>query len=91
MVIDLKAARQDPETFRAALARRGAAADFDALLAADGHWRALTTRAEALRAAQRGSSKGKPTPEQIAELRVLRAELEQAQADLAVEATQRRR
>jgi tRNA synthetase class II core domain (G, H, P, S and T) len=28
-VIDLKAARKDPDDFRAALARRGAAADFD--------------------------------------------------------------
>jgi seryl-tRNA synthetase len=88
-VIDLKAARQDPETFRAALDRRGAAADFDALLTADGRWRALTTRAEALRAAQRSSSKGKPTPEQIEELRALRDELEQAQAELAA-ATQER-
>jgi seryl-tRNA synthetase len=90
-VIDLKAARQDPETFRAALARRDAAADFDALLAADSHWRSLTTRAEALRSAQRGSSRGKPTPEQIEELRALRDELEQAQADQAVAAQERDR
>ena len=34
-MIDLKAARQDPDRYRAALARRGAAKDFDALLAAD--------------------------------------------------------
>ncbi len=68
-MIDLKAARQDPDTFRAALARRGAAEDFDALLAADASWRSLTERAEALRAAQKSSSKGKPTPEQIEQLR----------------------
>ena len=35
-MIDLKAARKDPERFRAALDRRGAGADFDALLAAAG-------------------------------------------------------
>jgi len=88
-VIDLKAARQDPQTFRAALARRGAAADFDALLAADASWRSLTERAEALRAAQRSSSKGKPTPEQIEQLRALREELDQAQEELSEAARQR--
>jgi seryl-tRNA synthetase len=88
-VIDLKAARQDPETFRAALARRGAAADFDALLDADTRWRSLTARAEALRAAQKSSSKGKPTPAEIEQLRGLRDELAAAQEDLAA-ATQQR-
>jgi seryl-tRNA synthetase len=88
-VIDLKAARQDPDMFRAALARRGAAEDFDALLAADASWRTLTERAEALRAAQKSSSKGKPTPEQIEQLRQLKDELDQAQAELAAAARQR--
>jgi seryl-tRNA synthetase len=88
-VIDLKAARQDPDMFRAALARRGAAEDFDALLAADASWRSLTERAEALRAAQKSSSKGKPTPEQIEQLRQLKDELDQAQEDLASAARQR--
>jgi seryl-tRNA synthetase len=88
-VIDLKAARQDPDTFRSALARRGAAEDFDALLAADASWRSLTERAETLRAAQRSSSKGKPGPEEIERLRQLRDELDQAQAELAAAAQQR--
>ncbi len=88
-MIDLKAARQDPETYRAALARRGAAADFDALLAADARWRSLTERSEALRAAQKSASKGKPSPEEIEQLRTVRAELDQAQEELA-EAAQAR-
>jgi seryl-tRNA synthetase len=88
-VIDLKAARQDPDSFRAALARRGAAEDFDALLATDASWRSLTERAEALRAAQKSSSKGKPTPDQIEQLRQLKDELDQAQAELATAAQQR--
>ncbi len=88
-VIDLKAARQDPQTYRAALARRGAADDFDALLAADASWRSLTERAEALRAAQRSSSKGKPTPEQIERLRALKEELDQAQEELGAAAQRR--
>jgi len=74
---------------RAALARRGAADDFDALLAADTRWRSLTERAETLRAAQKSSSKGKPTPEQIEQLRQLRAELDQAQDQLTAAAQQR--
>ncbi|HTX82718.1 MAG TPA: aminoacyl--tRNA ligase-related protein, partial [Streptosporangiaceae bacterium] len=88
-MIDLKAARQDPETYRAALARRGAGEDFDALLAADATWRALTERTEALRAAQKSSSKGKPTPEQIEQLRQLRDELAEAQGELDVAAARR--
>ena len=88
-MIDLKAARQDPDAARAALARRGAAEDFDALLAADARWRSLTERAETLRAAQRSSSRGKPTPEQIEQLRQLREELDQAQGELTA-ATQQR-
>jgi seryl-tRNA synthetase len=80
-VIDLRAARQDPDRFRAALARRGAADDFDALLAADREWRQLTERAEALRAAQKRSSRGTPpTPEEIDDLRRLKEELAAAEA-----------
>ena len=48
-MIDLRAARADPERFRAALARKGAAERFDALLAADERWRALVPRVEELR------------------------------------------
>ncbi len=82
-MIDLKAARQEPDRYRAALARRGAAADFDALLKVDTQWRELTVRAESLRADQKKSSKGgPPTPEQRDELKRLAAELTQAQADL---------
>ncbi len=78
-MIDLKAARQEPDRFRTALARRGAAADFDALLAADASWREHTERAEALRAAQKRTSKGKPPgPAEITELRQLKEELTQA-------------
>jgi seryl-tRNA synthetase len=83
-VIDLKAARQEPERYRAALARRGAARDFDALLAADTRWRELTERAETLRAAQKKSSKGGPPgPDELAELRRLAAEFSAATEELA--------
>jgi seryl-tRNA synthetase len=88
-VIDLKAARKDPDFFRAALARRGAAAEFDALLAVDASWRELTERAEALRARQKRSSKGAPSEAELAELRQLREELAEAQAELAKAETER--
>src|SRR5689334_15119375 len=65
-VIDLKAARQDPDRYREALRRRGAADDLDALLAADARWREHTERAEGLRATQKKSSRGRPpSPEEI--------------------------
>jgi seryl-tRNA synthetase len=80
-MIDLRAARNDPETFRAALARRGAAEAFDELLAADERWRALVPRVDELRARQKLD--GKPTPEQLERLRGLKEELRAAEDELA--------
>ena len=88
-MIDLKAARQEPDRYRAALARRGAAKDFDALLAADARWREHTERAETLRAAQKRSSRGKPSPDQLAELRQLAAEFAAATEEQAHAARER--
>ena len=80
-MIDLKAARSDPDGFRAALARKGAAEAFDALLAADESWRALVPRVDDLRSRQK--LKGKPTPEQLTELAALKDELKAAEEELA--------
>jgi seryl-tRNA synthetase len=88
-VIDLKTARQEPDRYRAALARRGAADDLDALLAADTRWREYTERAESLRAQQKRSSRGKPSPEELAELRGLAAELDAAAQQQAQAAAER--
>jgi len=88
-VIDLKAARQEPDRYRAALARRGAEKDFDALLAADASWREHTERAERLRAEQKRSSKGKPGPDELAELRRLAAEFAAATEEQAHVARER--
>jgi len=88
-VIDLKAARQEPDRYRAALARRGAEKDFDALLAADARWREHTERAESLRAEQKRSSKGKPGPDELAELRRLAAEFAAATEEQAHAARER--
>jgi seryl-tRNA synthetase len=80
-VIDIKAARNDPETWRAALARKGAAEEFDALLEADRARRALLPQVEGLKARQK--LKSKPTPEQLEELKAVKAELERFQGELA--------
>ena len=80
-MIDLKAARSDPDGYRAALARKGAAEAFDALLAADECWRALVPRVDELRAATK--LKGRPTPEQQAELLHVKEQLRAAEEELA--------
>jgi seryl-tRNA synthetase len=56
-VLDVKAIREDPEPFRAGLARRNLASAVDELLAADERRRQLTTRVEELRAEQNRASK----------------------------------
>ncbi|MEY9967546.1 seryl-tRNA synthetase [Streptacidiphilus sp. MAP12-16] len=86
-VIDLKAARQEPDTFRAALARRGAADDFDALLAVDATWRELTERVDQLRS--QNKPKGTPTSEQIAQLKQVKEQLRDAEEQLTAAAEQR--
>jgi seryl-tRNA synthetase len=81
-MIDLRAARSDPDAFRAALARKGAGELFDSLLAADERWREAGTRRDDVRAAQK--SLGKPTtPEQIDEAKQLKAELQALDEELA--------
>ena len=85
-MIDLKAARAEPERYRAALARKGAGEAFDALLAADERWRSLVPRVDELRS--RTKLKGKPTPEQLEELQAVKEELKAAEEELgAAEAT----
>lgn len=81
-MIDLKAARQEPERYRAALARRGAADDFDVLLQEDRRWRELTERVDGLRARQKKPRRA-PTPEEIEEFKRLKDELRQAEEELA--------
>jgi seryl-tRNA synthetase len=88
-VIDLKAARNDAERWRAALARKGAAEAFDALLAADERWRALVPRADELRG--RLKLKGKPTPEQLEELNRVKEELRSVEEELAAAEVERDR
>src|SRR6266571_2087113 len=56
-MLDLRAIREDPEPFRAGLARRGAVEDLDRLLELDREQRVLKVEVEGLRAAQNQVSK----------------------------------
>jgi seryl-tRNA synthetase len=86
-VIDLKAARNDPDAYRAALARKGADGAFDALLEADERWRALVPRVDELRG--RTKLKGRPTPEQLEELQAVKDELREVEEELAAAEAER--
>ena len=86
-MIDIRAARNDPDGFRAALARRGAAEAFDALLAADARWRELVPQVDELRAQQK--LQGKPTPEQLEELKARKARLNELESELSRAETER--
>jgi len=86
-VIDLRAARADPDAMRAALARKGAGEAFDRLMDADGRWRELVPQVDELRS--RTKLKGKPTDEQRAELQRVKAELKEAEDALAAAESER--
>jgi len=86
-MIDLRAARNDPESFRTALRRRGAAEDFDELLAADERWRELVPQVDELRAKQKVD--GKPTSEQIEELKQVKERLRALEEELAAAEAER--
>jgi len=86
-VIDLRAARANPEPFRAALARKGTGDAFDRLLEADERWRTLVPRVDELRA--KTKLKGKPTPEQLGQLQAVKVELNRLEDELAAAEAER--
>ena len=80
-MIDARAARAAPDEFRRRLARKGAAEAFDAWLAADERWRELVPQVDELRAQTK--LKGKPTPEQLEQLRGAKEQLQRLEEELA--------
>ena len=86
-MIDLKAARADPDAFRSAVARKGAAEAFDRLLEADARWRDLIPQVDELRGRQK--IQGKPTPEQVEDLKQLKVELRELEEQLVAAETAR--
>ena len=79
-MIDARAARNEPDEFRRRLARKGAGEAFDAWLAVDERWREVVPIVDELRS--RTKVKGKPTPEQLEELRGIKEELQRAELEL---------
>ena len=86
-MIDIRAARSDPDAWRAALDRKGAGDAFDELMAADRVWLDLVPQVDDLRG--RTKLKGKPTPEQIEELRTVKEQLGRLEEELASAAARR--
>ncbi|HZP73786.1 MAG TPA: serine--tRNA ligase [Gaiellaceae bacterium] len=86
-MIDLKTARADPATVREALARRGAGEAFDELLAADERWREVVPRVDELRS--RTKLKGKPSADELEQLKSVKEELRAAEEALAAAAAAR--
>jgi len=80
-VIDARAARNAPDEYRRRLARKGAAEAFDAWLAADERWRELVPGVDELRSQTK--LKGKPSPEQLEQLRGVKERLQAAEQELA--------
>jgi seryl-tRNA synthetase len=80
-LIDLRTARNDPDRFRADVARKGAADAFDELLEVDARWRELIPKVDELRSRQK--LKGKPAPEQVEELKAVKDELRRLEKELS--------
>jgi seryl-tRNA synthetase len=79
-LIDLKAARSDPDRFRPGIVRKGGGEAFDELLGADEQRRELIPQVDELRSAQK--LKGKPTPEQVEQLKQVKEDLRALQERL---------
>jgi seryl-tRNA synthetase len=86
-LIDLRAARSDPDRMRPGIARKGGAEAFDELLEADARWRELVPQVDELRSRQK--LKGKPTPEQVEELKTVKEELRRLEDELSAAETRR--
>jgi len=88
-VLDIKAIRENPESFRSGLARRNLGEAVDELLAADERRRSLTARVERLRAGQNraskaiGAAQGEEKQKLIDEVSSVSAELKELEPDLA--------
>lgn len=79
-MLDIKYIREHPQVVRESIARRGVKLDLDALLELDAQRIVLIGKAESLRAQLKVD--GKPTEQQLEQLKGLKAEFEQAEADL---------
>jgi seryl-tRNA synthetase len=91
-VLDLKLLRSEPDTVRAALARRGAADKVDEILALDARWRELLPELEMLRKQRNEASEaiglakrsGEDAGQAIEQMRDVSARIKELEAEVAV-------
>src|SRR4029078_10405022 len=86
-LIDLKAARADPDRVRPGIARKGGAEAFDQLLEADERWRALVPQVDELGGRQK--VKGRRTPEQVEERKTVKEDLRRLEEELGAAESRR--
>ncbi|MFC1517642.1 serine--tRNA ligase [Candidatus Margulisiibacteriota bacterium] len=81
-MLDPKLLRENSDLVKQALQKRGLATDIiDKYSAQDKKWRAKQGEAEKLRSQQKKSSKGKPTPAEMKELKELSAKVKDLEAE----------
>ncbi|HEV8065552.1 MAG TPA: serine--tRNA ligase [Acidimicrobiales bacterium] len=80
-MIDMRLAREQPEAMRRAIARKGAGELFDELMALDAAWRHKISAVDELRSRTR--PKGKPSPEELEALQLLKEQVRQGESELA--------
>jgi seryl-tRNA synthetase len=81
-MLDIKYIRENLEAVKLNTKNRNVNVDFDRLLQLDESRRALLTQSEELRAKRNKGSKGKPTPEEITEMRKVGDEIKTLENDL---------
>jgi seryl-tRNA synthetase len=80
-MLDIKYIRENPDLVRQNCKNRLSKADVDALLATDKKLREHKARLEELRAKRNAGSKTKPTPEMIAEIKLIGEEIKKLETE----------
>lgn len=81
-MLDIKFIRENPNLVKTAIVNRGLKVEIDKLLALDESRRSLMRDAESLRALQKQSSKAKPSPEKLVELKKLASDIQSSEIKL---------
>ena len=79
-MLDIKYIRENLEAVRKNIADRDMSVDLDALITLDDQRKSSQTNLDELRSTLKSSSKSKPTPEKIAELKQLSQQIKELQA-----------
>ncbi len=83
-MLDPRFIRENPDVVREGLSKRNASTDvLENFLAKDKVWRAKQVEAEQLKSTQKKGSKGKPTPEELQQLKELSAKVKELETEAA--------